>query len=47
MALSNTDTPIYYGRFREAEMRGAIHVCREISMDMNRVDDLLAHPGVS
>ena len=35
MALSNTATPIYYGRFREAVMRGEIPVCREISMEMN------------
>lgn len=46
MALSNTATPIYYGRFREAVMRGEIPVCREISMEMNRIDDLIASPGV-
>ena len=46
MALSNTATPIYYGRFREAVMRGEIPVCREISMEMNRIDDLIATPGV-
>ncbi len=46
MALSNTATPIYYGRFREAVMRGDIPVCREISMEMNRIDDLIANPGV-
>ena len=46
MALSNTATPIYYGRFREAVMRGKIPVCREISMEMNRIDDLIANPGV-
>lgn len=46
MALSNTATPIYYGRFREAIMRGEIPVCREISMEMNRIDDLIANPGV-
>ena len=46
MALSNTATPIYYGRFREAVMRGEIRVCREISMEMNRIDDLIANPGV-
>lgn len=46
MALSNTATPIYYGRFREAVMRGEIPVCREISMEMNRIDDLIANPGV-
>lgn len=46
MALSNTATPIYYGRFREAVMRGEIPVCREISMEMNRIDDLIVNPGV-
>lgn len=46
MALSNTATPIYYGRFREAVMRGEIPVCQEISMEMNRIDDLIANPGV-
>ena len=46
MALSNTATPIYYGRFREAGMRGEIPVCREISMEMNRIDDLIANPGI-
>jgi phage terminase large subunit-like protein len=46
MALSNTATPVYYGRFREAVMRGEIPVCREISMEMNRIDDLIANPGV-
>lgn len=46
MALSNTATPIYYGLFREAVMRGEIPVCREISMEMNRIDDLIVNPGV-
>ena len=46
MALSNTATPIYSGRFREAVMRGEIPVCREISMEMNRIDDLIANPGI-
>ena len=46
MALSNTATPIYYGQFREAVMRGEIPVCREISMEMNRIDDLIANPGI-
>lgn len=44
MALSNTATPIYYGQFRDAVMRGEIPVCREISMEMNRIDDLIANP---
>lgn len=46
MALSNTATPIYYGKFRDAVMRGEIPVCREISMEMNRIDDLIANPGI-
>ena len=46
MRLSNTATPIYYGRFREAVKRGEIPVCREISMEMNRIDGLIANPGV-
>ena len=46
MALSNTATPKYYGQFRDAVMRGEIPVCREISMEMNRIDDLIANPGV-
>ena len=46
MALSNTATPVYYGKFRDAVMRGEIPVCREISMEMNRIDDLIANPGI-
>lgn len=46
MALSNTATPRYYGQFREAVMRGEIPVCKEISMEMNRIDDLIANPGI-
>lgn len=46
MALSNTATPIYYGRFRDAVMQGEIPVNREISMEMNRIDDLIANPGI-
>lgn len=46
MALSNTATPLYYGKFREAVMRGEIPVNKEISMEMNRIDDLIANPGV-
>lgn len=44
MALSNTATPIYYGRFRNAVLRGDIRVCKEISMEMNRIDDLISNP---
>lgn len=46
MALSNTAVPKYYGRFRDAVLRGEIPVNREISMEMNRIDDLIANPGV-
>lgn len=46
MSLSNTATPIYYGQFREAVLRGEIPVCREIAMEMNRIDDLIANPGI-
>jgi phage terminase large subunit-like protein len=46
MALSNTATPKYYGAFRDAVIRGEIPVCREVSMEMNRIDALIANPGV-
>ncbi len=46
MSLSNTATPRYYGQFRDAVMRGEIPVCKEIAMEMNRIDDLIANPGV-
>lgn len=46
MSLSNTAVPKYYGRFRDAVLRGEIPVNREISMEMNRIDDLIANPGV-
>ena len=46
MALSNTATPRYYGAFRDAVLRGDIPVCKEVSMEMNRIDDLIANPGV-
>lgn len=46
MALSNTATPIYYGQFRDAVIRGEIPVCREVAMEMNRIDDLIANPGI-
>lgn len=45
MSLSNTAVPIYYGEFRDAVIRGEIPVCREISMEMNRIDDLIANPA--
>ena len=46
MALSNTAVPRYYGMFRDAVIRGEIPVCKEIEMEMNRIDDLIANPGV-
>ena len=46
MALSNTATPKYYGMFRDAVIRGEIPVCEEVSMEMNRIDALIANPGV-
>lgn len=46
MALSNTAVPVYYGRFRDAVLRGEIPVCQEISMEMNRIDALIANPGI-
>jgi phage terminase large subunit-like protein len=44
MALSNTATPKYYGRFREAVLRGEIPVCHEVEMQMNRIDALIRNP---
>ena len=44
--LSNTATPKYYGQFREQVMRGEIPVCKEIALEMKRIDDLIANPGV-
>ena len=46
MALSNTATPKYYGMFRDAVIRGEIPVCEQISMEMNRIDALIANPGI-
>lgn len=46
MALSNTATPKYYGRFRDTVIRGEIPICKEIEMEMNRIDDLIANPGI-
>lgn len=44
--LSNTAVPKYYGQFRDAVIRGEIPVCQEISLEMNRIDELIANPGV-
>uniref|UniRef100_A0AAU8GTB6 Terminase n=1 Tax=Gordonia phage Petito TaxID=3158876 RepID=A0AAU8GTB6_9CAUD len=46
MGLSNTAVPIYYGRFRESVLRGEIPVNREIALEMNRIDDLIANPNM-
>lgn len=46
MALSNTATPKYYGQFRDAVMKGEIPVCEMISLEMHRIDDLIANPGI-
>ena len=46
MGLSNTAIPKYYGQFRDAVMRGEIPVCKTIEMEMNRIDELIANPGV-
>lgn len=46
MSLSNTATPIYYGQFRDAVMRGEIPVCHEIEMEMNRIDELIRNPYI-
>lgn len=46
MSLSNTATPKYYGQFRDAVMRGEIPVNKEIEMEMHRIDDLIANPGI-
>lgn len=44
--LSNTATPKYYGRFRDAVIKGEIPVCETISLEMNRIDELISNPGV-
>lgn len=46
MALSNTAVPKYYGMFRDAVIRGEIPICKEIDMEMHRIDDLIANPGI-
>ena len=46
MSLSNTATPKYYGMFRDAVIRGEIPICREIEMEMNRIEALIANPGI-
>lgn len=46
MPLSNTATPKYYGQFRDSVLRGEIPICKEIEMEMHRIDELIADPGV-
>lgn len=46
MTLSNTAVPRYYGEFRDAVLRGEIPVNREVSLEMNRIDDLIANPNI-
>ena len=46
MSLSNTATPRYYGEFREKVLSGEIPVCRQVSMEMNRIDDLIRNPNI-
>src|SRR5574344_418134 len=46
MSLSNTAVPKYYKQFRDAVIRGEIPICEEISLEMNRIDDLIANPGI-
>ena len=46
MSMSNTAVPYYYGLFREAVLNGDIPVCQEISMEMNRIDALIANPHI-
>lgn len=46
MGLSNTAVPVYYGQFRDAVLRGEIPVNREVAMEMNRIDDLIANPNI-
>ena len=46
MALSNKAVPKYYGRFREAVIRGDIPICKEIEMEMHRIDDLISNRAI-
>lgn len=46
MALSNSAMPKYYGKFRDSVIRGEIPVCKEVAMEMNRIDELIANPGI-
>ena len=46
MGLSNTATPKYYGQFRDSVLKGQIPVCKEIAMEMNRIDGLIKNPSI-
>nr|DAK10477.1 MAG TPA: Large Terminase [Caudoviricetes sp.] len=46
MTISNKAVPIYYGQFREKVIRGEVPVCKEIAMEMNRIDSLVADPNI-
>ena len=46
MSLSNTATPKYYKQFRDSVLQGQIPVCKEIAMEMNRIDDLIKNPAI-
>lgn len=46
MSLSNTAVPIYYGQFRDQVLRGYIPVCQNIEWEMQRIDELIANPGI-
>ena len=46
MGLDNKAVPVYYGKFRDLVVSGEIPVCRTIAMEMERIDDLIANPGV-
>lgn len=46
MSLSNTATPKYYGQFRNAVLNGEIPICKEVEMEMQRIDELIANPGI-
>ena len=46
MSLSNTAVPKYYGQFRDSVIRREIPVCKEIAMEMDRIDDFIANPGI-
>lgn len=46
MSVSNSIIPPYYAQFRDAVLRGEIPICKEIEMEMNRIDELVADPNI-